>query len=44
MGDDHDKNKDHKFVHFYTCVLLEKDHRVNYHWHIEDEDREQIIK
>lgn len=24
------------FVHFYTSLLLEKDYRVYYHWHIED--------
>lgn len=38
-----DKTKHQGYIHFYTAVLLENDHRVNYHWHIEDSERQNII-
>lgn len=40
-----DKIEGHQgFVHFYSSVLLEEDYRVYYHWHIEDEFRQQILR
>lgn len=41
----HQKIDNHQgFLHFYTSVLLEKDYRIYYHWHIQDREKQDILR